>query len=89
MALLNSGFEITNPNDFTQNLGRLVNVGFGLDANAPVEEIEVNIEDDEDDKKEDGDADAEKDEAEQSLNPDDVEIEDLSGNDEAEKKNEL
>lgn len=88
MALLNSGFEITNPNDFTQNLGRLVNVGFGLDANAPVEEIEVNIEDDEEDKeKEDGDA--EKDEAEQSLNPDDVEIEDLSGNDEAEKKNEL
>jgi len=88
MALLNSGFEITNPNDFTQNLGRLVNVGFGLDANAPVEEIQVNIEDDEEDKeKEDGDA--EKDEAEQSLNPDDVEIEDLSGNDEAEKKNEL
>jgi HSP90 family molecular chaperone len=43
MALLNSGFGIDEPNDFTSPLQKLINVGFGLARDEPVEEIEVEI----------------------------------------------
>jgi hypothetical protein len=42
-ALLNSGFLIENPADFTQPLQKLLKVGMGLSRDAPVEEIEVDI----------------------------------------------
>lgn len=43
MALLNSGFLIENPVDFTQPLQKLLKVGFGLRRDAPIEEIEIDI----------------------------------------------
>lgn len=43
MALLNSGFLIENPTDFILPMQKLLKVGFGLNKNAPVEEIEVDI----------------------------------------------
>ena len=43
MALLNSGFLIENPSDFTVPLQKLLKVGFGLKKDAPIEEIEVDI----------------------------------------------
>ncbi len=43
MALLNSGFLIDNPTDFTLPLQKLLKVGFGLRRDAPIEEIEVDI----------------------------------------------
>lgn len=43
MALLNSGFLIENPTDFTSPLNRLLKIGFGLRKDAAVEEIEVDI----------------------------------------------
>ena len=43
MALLNSGFLIENPTDFTQPLQKLLKVGFGIRRDAPIEEIEVDI----------------------------------------------
>jgi len=45
MALLNSGFGIEDANQFVTPLQKLINVGFGLDRDAPIEEIEVNLED--------------------------------------------
>ena len=50
MALLNSGFNIDNPNDFTNPLQKLINVGFGLDREEPVEEIEIEIEPEEEEE---------------------------------------
>ena len=50
MALLNSGFNIDNPSDFTNPLQRLINVGFGLKRDEEIEEIE--LEDEDEDKKE-------------------------------------
>lgn len=47
MAMINSGFNIEEPSSFTQNLQKLINVGFGLDRNEPIEEIEVEIDEDE------------------------------------------
>ena len=47
MALLNSGFVIEDTTDLTGPLQRLINVGFGLSRDEPVEEIEIEIEDDE------------------------------------------
>ena len=47
MALLNSGFSIEDPSAFTGPLQKLINVGFGLDREAPIEEIEVEIEEEE------------------------------------------
>lgn len=49
MALLNSGFNIDDPTQFTGTLQRLINVGFGLDREEPVEEIEIEIDEDEPD----------------------------------------
>lgn len=46
MALLNSGFNIEDPSDFASSLGKLINTGFGLKRDEPVQEIEVDIEDD-------------------------------------------
>ena len=43
MALLNSGFIIENPSEFTTPLQKLLKVGFGLKKDAPIEEIEVDI----------------------------------------------
>lgn len=43
MALLNSGFLIENPTEFTSPMQKLLKVGFGLKREAPVEEIEVDI----------------------------------------------
>lgn len=44
MGMLNSGFNIDTPSDLTGPLQKLINVGFGLDRDQPVEEIEVEIE---------------------------------------------
>lgn len=43
MALLNSGFLIENPTEFTSPLNKLLKVGFGLRKDSVVEEIEVDI----------------------------------------------
>jgi hypothetical protein len=43
IALLNSGFLIENPSDFSTPLQKLLKVGFGLKKDAPIEEIEVDI----------------------------------------------
>lgn len=53
MAMLNSGFNIDNPSDFTEPLQRMINMGFGLDREVTVEEIEVEIELDDDEPVED------------------------------------
>lgn len=45
MALINSGFNIDKPSEFTSPLQKLINVGFGLDREEPVEEIEVELDD--------------------------------------------
>jgi HSP90 family molecular chaperone len=52
MALLNSGFNIDEPSTLTDPLQKLINVGFGLDRNEPVTEIEVEVEEDEPPKSE-------------------------------------
>lgn len=70
MALLNSGFNIDQPSDFTTPLQKLINVGFGLDRESPIEEIEIEIEDEEKPKKDE--------EPEEQINPDDLEVEELS-----------
>ena len=43
MAMLNSGFLIENPTDFTTPLQNLLKTGFGIRKDAPIEEIEVDI----------------------------------------------
>jgi HSP90 family molecular chaperone len=43
VALLNSGFLIENPTDFSLPLQKLLKVGFGLKPEAAIEEIEVDI----------------------------------------------
>lgn len=47
MAMLNSGFGIDEPTDLTTPLEKLIRVGFGVDRDAEVEEIEIEIEEDE------------------------------------------
>jgi hypothetical protein len=47
MALLNSGFTIDEPSDFTNPLQKLINVGFGLSRDEPITEIEIEIEEEE------------------------------------------
>ncbi len=44
MALINSGFNTEEPTELTTPLEKLIRVGFGVDRNAPIEEIEVEIE---------------------------------------------
>ena len=67
MAMLNSGFNIDEPSDFTQPLQKLINVGFGLKRDEPVEEIEIEIEEEEEEP--------ENEDAE--INPDDLEVEEI------------
>lgn len=43
MALLNSGFSIEEPTDLTTPLEKLIRVGFSVDRDAPIEEIEVEL----------------------------------------------
>lgn len=43
MALLNSGFNIDEPTDLTGPLEKLIRVGFGIDRDAEIEEIEVEL----------------------------------------------
>jgi heat shock protein beta len=50
VALLNSGFLIENPGEFTEPIQGLLKLGFGLRKDAPVEEIEVDISSIEDDE---------------------------------------
>ena len=50
IALLNSGFLIENPGEFTEPIQTLLKLGFGLRKDAPVEEIEVDISSVEDDE---------------------------------------
>jgi molecular chaperone HtpG len=71
MALLNSGFSIEDPSAFTGPLQKLINVGFGLDREAPIEEIEVEIEEEEEKK----DESASKPDDEE-INVDDLQVED-------------
>lgn len=59
-ALLNSGFNIEDPTVFTDKLQKLINTGFGLKREEPVEEIEVEVEEPEDNK--DGEAGGEEEE---------------------------
>lgn len=81
MALINSGFNLEEPSEFTNPLQRLINVGFGLERDAVIEEIEVEIDEEEEIK----DAEKETPADEEEINLDDVEVEDLSGNDETVK----
>ena len=80
MALLNSGFLIENPSDFTSPLYRLLKLGFGLKKDAEVEEIEVDITSIEEEnnagEKEEPDVEGE------------VEVEDTGSNQGAETRNE-
>lgn len=78
MAMLNSGFNINQPSDFTTPLQKLINIGFGLQREEPIEEIELDVELDEDNKK-DG-------EEEEQINPDDLEVEELNPNKEGEEE---
>lgn len=45
MALLNSGFNIEDPSDFAGSLSKLINTGFGLARDQPVEMIEIELDD--------------------------------------------
>lgn len=52
MAMLNSGFSIDEPTDLTTPLEKLIRVGFGIERDAAVEEIEIVLEEEEDDEME-------------------------------------
>lgn len=43
MALINSGFSFDEPTELTSPLEKLIRVGFGVDREAPVVDIEVQI----------------------------------------------
>jgi len=81
MALLNSGFNVEDPSDFAASLGKLINTGFGLKRDQPVEEIEIEL----DDEKESEEADSEVeeeikldfDETENSEKPDEEEMQEI------------
>lgn len=72
MALLNSGFSIEEPSDFTVPLQKLINVGFGLDRDEPFEEIEIEIDEEPEEA---------TNEDSEEINIDDLKIEDLSVHD--------
>jgi hypothetical protein len=75
MAMLNSGFNIEQPADFTVPLQKLINIGFGLDRDEPVEEIQIDVEEEE--------ASEQANEEEEEINPEDLEVEELDQTDEA------
>jgi molecular chaperone HtpG len=72
MALLNSGFTIDEPSDFTAPLQKLINVGFGLSRDEPIEEIEVEIEEEREEEPEKA----------EEINLEDLNIEDHTVHDE-------
>ena len=43
VALLNSGFNNDEPTELTVPLEKLIRVGFGIDRDAPIEEIEIEL----------------------------------------------
>jgi heat shock protein beta len=53
MALLNSGFLIDDPSEFTDPLHKMLKVNLGLDRYAPVEQIEIDVSEDEEEEEED------------------------------------
>merc|ERR1712054_359277 len=53
MALLNSGFLIDDPSEFTEPLHKMLKVNLGLDRYAVVEEIEIDVTEDEEEEEED------------------------------------
>lgn len=59
MALLNSGFNIEDPSDFANSLGKLINTGFGLSRDEPVTEIEVELEEEKTDEEADSEVEEE------------------------------
>ena len=65
MALLNSGFSIEDPNVVTAPLQRVINTGFGLARDEPVEEIEVEIDDEEEEAPKDSSSKPEAEEEEE------------------------
>jgi len=73
MALLNSGFNIDDPQDLTNPLQRLINVGFGLDREQKIEEIEVEIDEEPEEPKEEETVPVE----EEELKLDDIETENI------------
>ena len=60
MAILNSGFLVENPMDLTEPLEKLIKVGFGLQRDEPIEEIEVELDDEEEDEDENVEDDGEQ-----------------------------
>lgn len=43
MALINSGFTFDEPNELTTPLEKLIRVGFGVDRDEPVVDLEVEV----------------------------------------------
>jgi len=89
MALLNSGFTIDSPSEFTVPLQKLINVGFGLDRDAPIEEIEIDVSEQDDDKKEEGDNQEETPADEEEINVDEEEVAEVADSEEPAKSDEL
>lgn len=54
MAMLNSGFSIDEPTDLTAPLEKLIRVGFGIERDAVVEEIEIVLEEEDDEPEMEG-----------------------------------
>jgi len=52
MALMNSGFNVDNPVELTEPLEKLIKVGFGLEREAPCEDIAVEIDQEEEETEE-------------------------------------
>ena len=52
MALVNSGFSIDEPMQLTEPLEKLIRVGFGVDRDEPIQDIEVEIEEEEEEEEE-------------------------------------
>lgn len=78
MAILNSGFLVENPMDLTEPLEKLIKVGFGLERDEPIEEIEIELDEDEDEEDE-----------EESLDDSEDEELDLSALDDEEEEHEV
>lgn len=52
--MLNSGFSIDEPTDLTAPLEKLIRVGFGIERDAVVEEIEIVLEEEDDEPEMEG-----------------------------------
>ena len=53
LAIINSGFLVENPMDLTEPLEKLITVGFGIECDAEIEEIEVELDDEEEEEEDD------------------------------------